>query len=34
MGAYQSIFSQEEKVSHIKAADAIIGYVAGWFGLA
>ncbi len=25
--AYQSIFSREEKVSHIKAADAIIGYV-------
>ena len=24
---YQSIFSQEEKVSHIKAADAIVGYV-------
>jgi len=25
--AYQSIFSQAEKVSHIKAADAIIGYL-------
>lgn len=24
---YQSIFSQEEKVSHIKAGDAIFGYV-------